>query len=281
MDGTLNVGNASGQNASIGGDSLTKIFSGTLNLGGTLPNTFTGPTTVSQGVLRLNKTGTASEVQTVTVPAAAVSGSFALTMAFANSGVTANNGVFTSPTINFNANPATLLNNIQAALTGVPSFSLAALTGNWANGATTITGISGVGTTNLGVGMLVTGTGIPAGTVITAINSATSITISNTTTAQGTTAALTFGGLFALAGVTTPTTAGAVTGSGPFTITFQNSLGGTDQPAMTVTSNTLVNSAGPAPARRRLARRSKAAWMRSPAATLRWARPMAALTWRR
>lgn len=63
---------------------------------------------------------------------------------------------------------------------------------NTTNASATITGLTPQQVATLGVGMLVTGTGIPASTTITSINAAGSLTLSANATATGTLFALTF-----------------------------------------------------------------------------------------
>ena len=64
------------------------------------------------------------------------------------------------------------------------------LAGNTTSGSANVTGISS--TTNIKVGMLVTGTGIPANTTVLSITSATAVVLTANATATGTAVALTW-----------------------------------------------------------------------------------------
>jgi hypothetical protein len=77
---------------------------------------------------------------------------------------------------------AAALDNTGAAI-GFTVTLLVGATGTTASGSNIITSMSSV--TGLNVGALITGTGIPAGTVVTAIQSTTAITISANATASG------------------------------------------------------------------------------------------------
>jgi hypothetical protein len=66
-------------------------------------------------------------------------------------------------------------------------------TGNTTSSSASVTSLSGSGTSVLRVGMTVSGTGIPAGTTISAIVSSTAITLSKNATASNTGTTLTFG----------------------------------------------------------------------------------------
>ncbi|HYE85703.1 MAG TPA: VCBS domain-containing protein, partial [Vicinamibacterales bacterium] len=89
---------------------------------------------------------------------------------------------------NSSGSPDTATRTVSYAITA-DSVGVA-LAGNTSNSSTTLSGLSS--TSNLAVGMAVSGTGIPAGTTITAIPSATSVILSAAATANATGVSLTF-----------------------------------------------------------------------------------------
>ena len=129
----------------------------------------------------------------------------------------------------------TLSANATATQTGVnltigpytavsTSINLSAHTGTWTNGSSTITSIS-PNTTGIAKGMLISGTGIPAGATVATIVSSTSITISANATSSQSAKALTItnlGGITtngsnivtSISVATTPTVGMVITGSG-------------------------------------------------------------------
>lgn len=117
-------------------------------------------------------------------------GNLAVGMVVTGAGIPVNTTV---TAVNANQSTITLSKAATATLTGT-SLGFAtpqvSTTGNTTSGSTTISGLAS--TTNLAVGMLLTGTGLPANTFITSINATqNSITVNKAATATGTGVSLT------------------------------------------------------------------------------------------
>ena len=176
--------------------SVTKDGSGTWNLSGL--NSFAGSARVAAGILNINSVanaGSPSSIGQSLSPAGLVLSGGTLRYApIASTGAgaasTDRNFVITGSTTLDASGTGPIVFSAPAG--GAISPDVTGLTGTWAvSNANIITAISS--TANLAPGMRVIGNGIPTGTVIVAIASATSVTISAQPTIAGTNAPLTFG----------------------------------------------------------------------------------------
>ena len=157
-------------------------------------STFEGSLVVRSGTVVVNKvtnTGTASPIGQGNSGFTLAGGTFQYAPVSAVGGgaatINRNFGIAASSSLDASGTGALVLSN-----TAIISPDVTGQTGTWPVGANqNITGLSS--TANLAIGMRISGAGIPAGAVITQILSSSSITMSGTTTAVGTAAAVSFG----------------------------------------------------------------------------------------
>ncbi len=151
---------------------LTKLGAGTLVL--TNANTYTGTTLIGGGTLQLGNGGTTGSLSTSSTIVDNSAGAF---------------GILTTPGVFAIDRSNTVTQGTDFSGSGIGTVSLTgntaiSLSGSLTNHSTTVSGLAS--TAQLATGMLVSGTGIPAGDTIATIASGTSITLTTAATSTRT-----------------------------------------------------------------------------------------------